>query len=221
MFESEFAKITNRAIVNNGLLTSALAGATINTPFPTNSDLSDQLLMIAKIIAVRQALGMRRQIFFCSVDGYDTHGDELLRQAPLLSELSQCMNAFYQAKKELGISDRVTLFTASDFGRTFEANSNGSDHAWGNPAFVLGGSVAGGNLYGTYPTIALGGPDDIGTDGRWVPTTAVDQYSATLAQWYGVSSPTDLVTVLPNIGNFDTADLGFMNSLGPPPPPGS
>jgi uncharacterized protein (DUF1501 family) len=221
LFESEFAKITNRAIVNNGLLNAALAGVTINTPFPTNSDLSDQLLMIAKIIAVRQALGMRRQIFFCSVDGYDTHGDELLRQAPLLAELSQCMNAFYQATKELGISDRVTLFTASDFGRTFEANSTGSDHAWGSHAFVLGGSVAGGNFYGTYPTLTLGGPDDLDKDGRWVPTTAVDQYSATLAQWYGVSSPTDLATVLPNIGNFNTADLGFMNSLGAPPPPGS
>jgi uncharacterized protein (DUF1501 family) len=221
LFEAEFANITNRVIVNNGVLKTALAGATINTPFPANSDLSNQLRMIAKIIAVRQALGMRRQIFFCSVQGFDTHGDELQRQAPLLAELSQCMNAFYQATKELGVSDRVTLFTASDFGRTFQANSSGSDHAWGSHAFVLGGSVAGGNLYGTYPTIMLGGPDDVGKQGRWVPTTAVDQYSATLAQWYGVSSPTDLGTILPNIGNFDTADLGFMNSLGPAPPPGS
>ena len=217
MFEAEFAKITNRAITNNGLLTSALSGATVNTPFPANSNLGDQLLMIAKIIAVRQALGMRRQIFFCSVNGFDTHSNELATQSDLLAELSQSMNAFYQATKELGISDRVTLFTASDFGRTFQSNGDGADHAWGSHAFVLGGSVKGADIYGAYPTVALGGPDDIG-EGRWVPTTSVDQYSATLAKWYGISSATDLATVLPNIGRFGTSDIGFMNQL---PAPGS
>jgi uncharacterized protein (DUF1501 family) len=217
LFEAEFAKITNRAITNNGLLTSALAGATINTPFPANSNLGDQLLMIAKIIAVREALGMRRQIFFCSVNGFDTHSNELATQSDLLAELSQSMNAFYQATKELGISDRVTLFTASDFGRTFQSNGDGADHAWGSHAFVLGGSVKGADIYGAYPTVALGGPDDIG-EGRWVPTTSVDQYSATLAKWYGISSASDLATVLPNIGRFGSSDIGFMNQL---PAPGS
>ena len=215
LFEAEFAKITNRAITNNALLTSALAGVTINTPFPANSDLSDQLKEIAKIIAVRDALGMRRQIYFCSVGGYDTHDDELATQNGLLAELSQCMNAFYQATKELGVSDRVTLFTASDFSRTFQSNGGGSDHAWGSHAFILGDSVKGGDIYGAYPTIAIDGPDDVG-EGRWVPTTSVDEYSATLAKWYGVSSPTDLATVLPNIGRFPNPDLGFMNQLPPP-----
>jgi uncharacterized protein (DUF1501 family) len=213
LFEAEFARITNRAITNNALLTSALTGVTLNTPFPANSSLSDQLQMIARIIAARQALGMRRQIFFCSVGGYDTHSDELNSQANLLAELSQSMNAFYQATKELGISDRVTLFTGSDFGRTFQSNGSGADHAWGSHAFVLGDSVKGGDIYGAYPTVSLGGPDDIG-EGRWVPSTSVDQYSATLAKWYGVTSPTDLVTVLPNIGRFGSADLGFLNALG-------
>lgn len=129
LFEAEFAKITNRAITNNALLTTALANTTINTPFPTNSSLSDQLKMIAKIIAARDSLGMRRQIFFCSVGGYDTHSNELASQANLLTELSQSMNAFYQATNELGVADRVTLFTASDFGRTFQANGTGADHA--------------------------------------------------------------------------------------------
>ncbi len=215
LFEAEFARITNRAITNDALLKSALNGITLNTPFPGNSDLSDQLQTIAKIIAAREALGMRRQIFFCSVGGYDTHSNEMASQANLLAELSQCMSAFYQATEELNITDRVTLFTASDFGRTFQANGSGADHAWGSHSMVLGGSVKGGDIYGAYPTLALNGPDDIG-EGRWVPSTSVDQYSATLAKWYGISSPTDLVTVLPNINRFSTSDLGFMNQLPPP-----
>ena len=215
LFEAEFAKITNRAIANNALLSSAVAAVNINTPFPAGSNLGDQLKTIAKIIAARDTLGMRRQIFFCSVGGYDTHSNELASQSNLLAELSQCMNAFYQATKELNLADRVSLFTASDFGRTFQANGSGADHAWGSHALVLGGSVKGGDIYGSYPTLVIGGPDDIG-EGRWVPGTSVDEYSATLARWYGVSSPTDLVTVLPNIGRFATTDVGFMNQLPSP-----
>ncbi len=220
LFEAEFARITNRAIANNAILTSALSPVTINTPFPANSDLSDQLLMIAKIISARQTLGMRRQIFFCSVGGFDTHSNELATQSSLLAELSQCMNAFYQATKELGISDRVTLFTASDFGRTYQSNGSGADHAWGSHAMVLGGSVKGGNIYGAYPTLVLGGPDDVG-EGRWLPSTSVDEYSATLAKWYGAFSPSDLTNVLPNIGRFAKPDIGFMNQLPPPDPAGA
>lgn len=213
LFEAEFARITNRAITNNALLSSALSNVTLNTVFPANSSLSDQLKMIARIIAARDALGMRRQIFFCSVNGFDTHSNELATQTSLLTEVSQCMSAFYQATKELGIADRVTLFTASDFGRTFQSNGTGADHAWGSHALVLGDSVNGGSIYGAYPTLALGGPDDVG-EGRWVPSSSVDEYSATLARWYGVSSATDLRTVLPNIGRFASPDLGFMKSLG-------
>ncbi len=212
LFEGEFAKITNRAITNNALLASAVSGVTLNTAFPANSSLADQLKMIARIIAARDALGMRRQIFFCSVNGYDTHSDELNSQSNLLTELSQGMNAFYQATNELGVADRVTLFTASDFGRTFQSNGSGADHAWGSHAMVLGGSVKGGDIFGAYPTLTLGGPEDVG-EGRWVPTTSVDQYSATLARWYGVSSASDLTTVLPNIGRFGSSDVGFMNAL--------
>ena len=220
LFEAEFAKITNRSIANNALLSSALATTTLNTVFPANSDLSSQLQIAAKIIAARETLGMRRQIFFCSVGGYDTHEDELNSQANLFAELSQCMNAFYQATVELNVADRVTLFTASDFGRTFEATGSGADHAWGSHALVMGGSVKGGDIYGSYPTLVIDGPDDVG-EGRWVPSTSVDEYSSTLAKWFGVSSQSDLVAVLPNIGRFGNPDLGFMNSLATPPPPGS
>ena len=220
LFEAEFARITNRSIANNALISSALSGVTINTPFPPNSSLSNQLLMAAKLIAVRNTLGMRRQIFFCSVGGYDTHEDELASQTDLLAELSQCMNAFYRATQELGVADRVTTFTASDFGRTFQSNGSGADHAWGSHALVLGGSVRGGDIYGSYPTLVLDGPDDIG-EGRWVPTTSVDEYSSTLAKWFGISSQSDLAAVLPNISRFGHPDLGFMNALPDPPPPGS
>ncbi len=166
---------------------------------------------------------MRRQIFFCSVTGFDTHSNEVAAQSSLLAELSQGMNAFYQATKELGIADRVTLFTASDFGRTFQSNGSGADHAWGNHALVLGGSVKGGDIYGAYPTLVLGGPDDVGDgEGRWLPTTSVWMNTpATLAKWYGAFSPGDLTNVLPNIGRFAKPDVGFMNALPPPDPPGS
>jgi uncharacterized protein (DUF1501 family) len=220
LFEEEFARITKRSIANNALLSSALTGITINTPFPPNSYLSRQLQMIARLIAARETLGMRRQIFFCEVGGYDTHDEELAGQANLLTELSQCMNAFYRATQELNIADRVTLFTASDFGRTYKSNGSGTDHAWGSHALVMGDSVKGGDIYGSYPTLVLNGPDDVG-QGRWVPTTSVDEYSSTLAKWYGVSSQSDLTAVLPNIGRFGNPDMGFMNTLPEPPPPGA
>ncbi len=217
LFEAEFAKITQRGIANNTLLSGALNGITINTPFPTGSSLSSQLQMIAKVIAARKTLNMRRQVFFCSVGGYDTHSNELASHTNLLAELSQCISAFYKATVELGIADRVTLFTASDFGRTFQSNGAGSDHGWGSHALVVGGSVRGGNIFGKYPTIAFNGPDDVG-EGRWVPSTSVDEYSATLAKWFGVSNSNELTAVLPNIGRFASPDLGFLNPLGPPAP---
>ncbi len=208
LFEAEFAKITQRAAANNALLAGVLPGITLNTPFPENNDLASQLKMIARLIAARSALGMKRQIFFCAVGGYDTHGGEMEAHDALLTELSQGLGAFYQATVELGVADRVTTFTASDFGRTFASNGSGSDHGWGNHQLVLGGAVKGGDIYGTVPTLVVDGPDDT-DEGRWIPTTSVDEYSATLASWFGVT-PGDLGTVLPNIGRFARPDLGFM-----------
>ncbi|MDQ6655951.1 MAG: DUF1501 domain-containing protein [Verrucomicrobiota bacterium] len=204
-----YSDTVQRSMANNELLTSALAGtAPLQTAFPTSS-LGKQLNMVAKLIAARNSLGMRRQIFFCSVQGYDTHGDQLLAQANLLTELSQSLDAFYASTVELGIAPQVTTFTASDFGRTFPTNGGGSDHGWGSHQFVLGGAVRGGRLFGTFPTLAVNGPDDTGR-GRWIPTTSVDEFSATLASWFGVSA-SDLRTVLPNIGRFARPNLGIFS----------
>jgi uncharacterized protein (DUF1501 family) len=164
--------------------------------------------MVARLISARDGLHMKRQIFFCSVGGYDTHGEQINTQATLLTELSQSLKAFYDATGELGVASQVTAFTASDFGRTFPSNGIGSDHGWGGHQLIVGGAVRGRYLYGTYPTLAVNGPDDTKL-GRWIPTTSVDEYSATLAKWFGVSN-TDVNTAFPNIGRFPHSDLGFM-----------
>jgi len=209
LFEQAYSDTVTRSIAANELLTSALAGvADPQTPFPNPvTSLGNQLKMVAKLIAARTNLGMRRQIFFCSVGGYDTHGDQLVGQANLLTELSQALNAFYATTQELGVANQVTTFTASDFGRTYPTNGGGSDHGWGSHQFVLGGAVQGGRLFGTFPTLAVNGPDDTG-QGRWIPTTSVDEFSATLATWFGVSA-SDLPMVLPNIGRFAQPNLGI------------
>ena len=184
------------------------AAPKFTTVFPANNNLAKQLNMVAKVIAARNALNVRRQIFFVTLDGFDTHGDQLAAHPGLLQKLSQGMNAFYQATTELGIADQVTTFTASDFGRALKPNNKGTDHGWGSHHFVLGGAVEGGKVYGTFPDLTLDGVNDAGS-GRLIPTTAVDQYAATLATWFGVS-PGELTTVVPNIGNFATNNLGFM-----------
>ncbi len=193
----------------------------LNTPFP-NTSLGRQLLQVARLIKASTdptaGINMKRQIFFCQIGGFDTHSQEIGGQAALLQQLSQAMNAFYNATVELGSQDSITTFTLSDFGRTLQpagsgAQIVGSDHAWGNHHLIMGGAVRGNRLFGTYPTLALGGPDD--TDGgssprgRWIPTTSVEQYAATLATWYGLSS-SDLTAVFPLIGRFATPNLGFL-----------
>jgi len=179
------------------------------TAFPSTS-LGQQLQQVASIVAVRDTLKRSRQVFFVSLGGFDTHSGQLATQQNLFSQVSQALAAFHAATVELGLEDAVTTFTLSDFGRTFQPNSGGgSDHAWGSHHLVLGGAVRGGDFYGKFPTLAVGGPDDSANEGRWIPTTSVDQYGATLARWFGVE-PSVLPPVFPNLGRFAPADLGFL-----------
>lgn len=200
----------SQAIVNTQTLNTALGNAAaIQTAFPTSS-IGNQMKQIAQIIAARGALGLSRQIFFASFGSFDTHSDQINTQGNLLLQLSQAMGAFYSATVELGVASQVTTFTLSDFGRTLKpASGGGSDHAWGSHHFIMGGGVKGGDFFGTYPNLALSGPDDISDEGRWLPSTSVDQYGATLATWYGLAA-SDLRTVFPNIGRFGTSNLGFL-----------
>jgi len=191
-------------------LASALAkGTTLNTIFPSTA-IGAQLKQVAQIIQVQSYLGMRRQIFFCTLGGFDTHATELSTHNNLYPQLSPALSAFYDATQELGMAQNVTTFTESDFSRTFQqTTADGSDHAWGSHHLVLGGAVQGGQIYGKFPTFELGGPDDTDTRGRWIPSTSIDQYGATLCSWFGIPSSA-LATVFPNLANFPTANLGFL-----------
>ncbi len=210
LFEAEYARIAKRSIDANDQITSALAaGTAIATPFPTPNSLADQLKMVARMIASRDALQTKRQVFFVSIGGFDNHDGLLTVHPGLLTSVSSALAAFYASTVELGIADKVTAFTASDFGRTLTGNNDGSDHGWGSMHFVLGGAVKGKAFYGAAPEVANGGPDDVG-QGRLLPTIAVDQLAATLGAWFG-GSQTELNDLLPNLKNFPTADLGFMN----------
>jgi len=204
--------IANRGISQGMLLNSALAQATpLQTVFPSGNSLAAQLKMVARIISVRGQLGLSRQIFFCSLGGFDTHSGQAGYQQPLLQQLSHPVNAFYNATVELGVAQSVTTFTASEFGRTVMPNGNaGTDHAWGSHHFVIGGSVVGGKMYGQYPNLNLGGPDDANARGTLIPTTSIAQYVATMATWFGVDSQS-LSSVSPYIGNFSSnQNLGFL-----------
>ena len=202
--------------------TSFTTDPTLDTVFP-NTTLGYQLKQVAKLIKFNLTVAsprLDRQIFFVSLGGFDTHQGQVTTQRDLLTQVAQAMKAFYDATIEINAAADVTTFTLSDFGRTFQpagsAGTVGSDHAWGNHHLVMGGSVRGGDFYGVrgsngtvFPTLQLSGPDDTDTRGRWIPTASVDQYAATLASWFGVSSP-DLNTIFPQLKNFSPSSLGFL-----------
>jgi uncharacterized protein (DUF1501 family) len=188
----------------------ALSGAPeLPVAFP-NSGLGQQLAQVAQIIAVRDGLGMSRQIFFAGMGGFDNHENLLANHAQLMQTVDQAMNAFMLTMEARGTMNNVTLFTESEFNRTGNANANvGTDHAWGGHHLVLGGAVAGGQMYGTFPTLELHGPDDAGDRGNWIPTTSLDQYAATLGGWFGVSD-SDLLSIFPNLQHFMPKRLAFV-----------
>ncbi len=213
VLETEHAKVGKRALELYDIVTNARAVApTTNTVFPAAADpgssLGLQLKEVARLISVSSQLGAKRQVFFVSTGNFDTHDGLLTVHPRLLTNVADALRAFYDTTVELGVANQVTTFTASDFGRALTANNDGSDHGWGSMHFVMGGAVKGKAYYGTPPVVANNGPDDIG-QGRLIPTTSVDQYAATMATWFGVSD-SNLPTVLPNIVNFTTKNLGFL-----------
>jgi len=222
LMEDAYNRVTARSIAAESIVTSAIGTSSVlSTAFPAGG-LGDQLKVVARMIAARGALGARRQVFFVGVGGYDTHDNLLVTQAGLLDKLGQAMNAFYSATVEMGLANQVTAFTASDFGRTLAHNGGGSDHGWGGHHFVVGGAVRGQEFYGVPPPVSVGNgaaADDqwhVG-QGRLLPTTSVDQYAATLANWFGVADA-ELNGLLPNLANFGAAasrpdyprNMGFM-----------
>ena len=225
-----YAEVLDRAVETGNLLNTSIEGTAMaadtppgtwvwTTPFP-NTGLGNQMKMIARLIAARGPTGfnMNRQIFFCSVGGYDTHTNQITfnnngttdpttgTHANLLGEVSDCVFAFQRAMEQLGVSNQVTTFTASDFARTFPTNSQGSDHGWGSHHIMVGGAVKGGQTYGHRPTLVLNGPTDTGL-GRWIPTTSVDQHAATLARWFGVDE-SNLASIFPNLSRFAGTEHG-------------
>ncbi len=208
LLQDEYARISRRSIDAEGQVTAALAKVpALATPFNSANGLALQLQMVARMIAARADFGCSRQVFMVSLGGFDLHDFLPDRHPGLLASVGEALGSFYQATVELGVADRVTAFTASDFGRTYASNGDGSDHGWGSHHFVVGGAVKGQRFFGTAPQVALNGPEDVG-QGRLLPSTAVDQYGATLARWLGVAE-SDLPAVVPNIGNFGVRDLGY------------
>ena len=207
---SEQANVSKRSLDLYGQVSTALSTApALTTAFPT-SGLGQQLKIIANLISQSSQLGAKRQVFFASTGGFDLHNSLATNEPNLLGGVAAALQSFYNATVELGVADKVTSFTGSDFGRTLLSNTDGADHGWGSMHFVLGGGVNGQQLYGSAPVFANNGPDDVG-QGRLIPTTSVDQYASTLASWFGVSDG-NMSTVLPNIGNYTPSSrkLGFV-----------
>ncbi len=209
--ENEYLRVVQRSMASEGQVTTALGAVTLDTAFPSTG-LADQLKMVARLIAARSALGAKRQVFLVSLGGFDLHDNLMASHPGLLAQVGDALAAFHEATVRLGVADKVTAFTASDFGRTLSSNGDGSDHGWGSHHVVMGGAVRGQRFYGTAPSVSVNGPDDVG-QGRLLPTTSVDQFVATLARWFGVSA-SELPLVVPNIGRFGGAgyptDLGFL-----------
>ena len=201
----------------------------VTVTFP-NTSLGRQLKQVARLVKKRLDLNINRQVFYVQIGGFDHHTNELPGQTNLFGEFSQAMRAFYDEMVTQGVQNDVTTFSLSDFGRTLSPSGTGatvgSDHAWGNHMFVMGGGVLGGDFYGSlrpdgtgnyFPTLTLGGPDDTDSSstprGRWIPTTSVDQYASTFARWFGLAQdPATLNAVFPNLPNFPgtNSQLGFL-----------
>ncbi len=210
LFGNEYRSVMSRALDLNSDIRSVLASTSVPPVGFPGSQLGQSLAMVTRMISIREQLGLSRQIFFVGFGGWDTHSAQNSRHPALLSTLSQAMGAFYRATEYMGLSHQITSFTAADFGRTLTSNGDGSDHGWGGHQLVMGGAVNGNRIYGQMPEYRIEGGADSGR-GRIIPTTAVDQFGATLARWYGLSE-SDLSDVFPNLDAFGSSNLGFLAS---------
>ncbi len=210
LLNQEMAKAYVNADERIGVLVEKLAQAQeITTVYPKENNLADGLKIVSKMISIREKLGMKRQIFFLTMGGWDSHGNQLNDHSVQLKKLNDALVSFYKTTEELGVADSVTTFTASEFGRSYSTNGDGTDHGWAGHNLVMGGAVKGGEIYGDLPDFELNGKDDAEDTGRFIPKYGVDQYGATLAQWMGMSAG-DVDEIFPNLKNFDAKELGFL-----------
>jgi uncharacterized protein (DUF1501 family) len=210
LLEQHMAKTYINADERISALVEEIANAqTINTVYPDGNNLAKQLKMAAKMISIREKLGMKRQIFFVAMGGWDSHGNQLTDHAANLTKLNGALSSFHKTTVELGVEDSVTTFTASEFGRSYTSNDDGTDHAWAGHNLVMGGAVKGGQIHGDLLDQTVDGDDDAQDTGRFIPKYGVDQYGATLAKWMGMTD-SDMNEIFPNLNNFNTNDLGFM-----------
>jgi uncharacterized protein (DUF1501 family) len=211
------SSVLTQQAVNVSLQLSQNPVLTVTFPATT---LGNQLAQVTKLMKFRTELNMSRQIFFVQLGGFDTHFNQTNSHINLLTQLNNALKAFYDETVAQGIASQVTTFTMSDFNRTLNPAGSGSgvgsDHAWGGHHFIMGGAVNGGNFYGRptsngtlFPTLVNSGPDDADTRGRFIPSTSVEQYAATLSRWFGLAE-SDIPLAFPNANNFPTMDLGFM-----------
>lgn len=199
----EHARMSKRALDFSEFAYGAISAVpALTTPFPPTGEnrLADALLTVAKTIAARETLGQKRQVFFVSLGGWDTHDNLLADHQQLLRTLSDALSLFYRATVELGVSKEVTSFTMSDFGRTLNNNGDGTDHGWGGHSWLVGGDVVGRRIYGQMPEMRLGSELDVGR-GRLIPTTSIEQLGSTLARWSGLRY-SDALDIFPNLRNF-------------------
>ncbi len=213
--KQQAAETIARAKLGSGQLASVIAAnQSFDTPYNNSSKLAKQLRMVARLIAGREQLNMKRQVFFVGLGGWDTHDHQTPRLNALLTELDDSLADFYATLAELSLTDSVTTFTASDFGRTLTINGDGSDHGWGGHHMVMGGAVNGNNLFGELPSYEISGEHDSGDKGRVIPNLSINQYGALLGEWMGIT-PGDLDEVFPDLVNFGSdwqAGLDLFNT---------
>lgn len=220
LLQKTFATTTRQSIAAFDSFKEALKKVpSFTTTFPNNNSLADDLFAISRVMSVRNELGAKRQIFFVDFGGWDMHDNLVSGLNERLPMVSAALKAFYDSTVELGISDKVTTFTISDFARTITSNGQGSDHGWGGNTMVMGGAVNGGKIYGAFPQMDIfTNPVNVSFRGNFIPAVSTDELYAELALWYGVS-PADLCYALPNLGNFysfsaNNYPLGLMNMTG-------